>query len=246
MMGMWWSWEICLGMAGTIGVTALAAHSCVTNLTFFYFNAISATSMATAIRVGVHLGAGQTEHAICAAKAPYIIMTVVMSVVWAVCMSQRDRFGYLYTEVPEVAELASDVLPVYLAYQTCSCVNFMFKGRLDGCGRQMAFARISILSWYLVGIPVAAVTVFWWQLGGGGLWGGMCFGNMVSVAGMAVSTHATPVNVYRSPERCCVFTPAAWLRAGLGGGGTEGERAGQEQDEAAEAISYARSCVLNL
>ena len=75
MMGMWWSWEICLGseltshpvnlrdsyvvpflspargvttVAGTIGVTALAAHSCVTNLTFFYFNAISATSMATA------------------------------------------------------------------------------------------------------------------------------------------------------------------------------------------------------
>ena len=62
-------------------------------------------------------------------------------------------------------EQASQVLPVYLAYQTCSCVNFTFKGRLDGCGRQMAFARISMFSWYLVGIPVAAATVFWWHLG---------------------------------------------------------------------------------
>ena len=115
-MGMWWSWEICLGMAGTIGTISLAAHSCVTNLTFFYFNAISACSMATAIRTGTHLGAGRTEHAKCAAKAPYYIMTVIMMIVWVVCMSQRSRFGYLYTSEDAVAELAAPTLRHSLSY----------------------------------------------------------------------------------------------------------------------------------
>ena len=108
-------------------------------------------------------------------------MTVIMMIVWVVCMSQRSRFGYLYTSEDAVAELAADVLPVYLTYQTCSCVNFTFKGRLDGCGRQMAFAKVSMMAWYLVGIPVAAATVFWFEWGVVGLWGGMTFGACVHI-----------------------------------------------------------------
>jgi hypothetical protein len=34
----------------------------------------------------------------------------------------------------QVAELAADVLPVYLLYQSCSAGNFLYKGRMDGCG----------------------------------------------------------------------------------------------------------------
>ena len=49
----------------------------------------------------------------------------------------------------------------------------------------MAFARVSILSWYLLGIPVAAATVFWLKWGLVGLWGGMFIGNLCSVCFMA-------------------------------------------------------------
>ena len=34
----------------------------------------------------------------------------------------------------QVVELAADVLPVYLLYQSCSAGNFLYKGRMDGCG----------------------------------------------------------------------------------------------------------------
>ena len=58
-MGQWWSWEIAAGMAGVLGETSLAAHSCIANLGFFYFPVPFAVSTATTVSVGNSLGAGK-------------------------------------------------------------------------------------------------------------------------------------------------------------------------------------------
>ena len=49
---------------------------------------------------------------------------MIMATIWTVLMSLRHRVGYLYTAEPAVAELAAQALPMYLSYQTCSCLNF--------------------------------------------------------------------------------------------------------------------------
>ena len=60
-----------------------------------------------------------------------------------------------------------------------------FRGSLEGCGKQSAFALASVLGWYGVGIPAAATAVFVLQWGLEGIWLGMDFGNTFVVLFMA-------------------------------------------------------------
>jgi Na+-driven multidrug efflux pump len=50
--GEWWSWEICAGMAGTLGQTPLGAHVIIQNFSFFYFPLPFSVSMGATIRIG--------------------------------------------------------------------------------------------------------------------------------------------------------------------------------------------------
>ena len=45
------------------------------------------------------------------------------------------------------------VLPVYLTYTTLTSMTLLYKGWLDACGKQMIFARVSIMSWYYSFVP---------------------------------------------------------------------------------------------
>ena len=54
------------------------------------------------------------------------------------------------------------------------------------CGKQLAFAKRSMASWYLVGIPLAALFVLKWGWALRGQWIGMAIGNTVSVASVAI------------------------------------------------------------
>ena len=183
---MWWSWEILMGLAGTVGAVNLAAHASLTSMVSLYWSWIGCTSMTSTVRVGNHLGAGDPARAMCAAKVPIIFLAVILSTLWVVCMSLRSRLAYIYTADEEVATLSASVLPIYLYSQSCAASSFGFKGMMDGCGKQLAFAKRSMASWYLVGIPLAALFVLKWDWALRGQWIGMAIGNTVSVASVAV------------------------------------------------------------
>jgi MATE family multidrug resistance protein len=185
MMGMWWSWEILMGLAGTLGAINLAAHASLTSMVSLYWSWIGCTSMTACVRIGNHLGAGDPDRARCAAKAPVIFLGVILGTVWTICMTNRRRLAYMYTSDDEVAALSASVLPVYLLSQSMAACSFGFKGMLDGCGKQLAFARYSMCSWYLVGIPLAAAGVLYWDWGLQGQWIGMCVGNGCCLCGVA-------------------------------------------------------------
>ena len=72
----------------------------------------------------------------------------------------RDKFALLYTSDPRVLEVASQVVLVYFVHMAFSGINFAMQGTLRGCGRQVLQARVSLVSWYLVGLPSAAALCF--------------------------------------------------------------------------------------
>ena len=136
---MWWSWELLMGLAGTLGAINLAAHASLTSMVSLYWSWIGCTSMTSCVRVGNHLGAGDADSARCAAKVPVIFLAVILLVVWIACMTMRDSFAFLYTADPQVAAAAASVLPLYLFSQSCAACSFGFKGCLDGCGADNRF-----------------------------------------------------------------------------------------------------------
>ena len=174
-----------MGLAGTLGPINLAAHASLTSMVSLYWSWIGCTSMTACVRVGNYLGAGDPDGARCAAKVSVIFTAVILSTVWTVCMTNRDRFAYMYTADPRVATAAASVLPLYLFSQSCAACSFGCKGCLDGCGKQFAFARYSMCSWYFVGIPLAATAVLYLDWGLPGQWTGMCIGNSVCLVAVA-------------------------------------------------------------
>eukprot|EP01051_Picozoa_sp_SAG22_P003388 SAG22_NODE_164_length_16817_cov_61.573573_7_plen_69_part_00 len=52
---------------------------------------------------------------------------------------------------------------------------------MGGSGRQPLMARVSLFSWYCVGLPMAALLAFGLDLGVFGLWMGLSTGPMASV-----------------------------------------------------------------
>ena len=77
LQGEWWSWEICAGMAGTLGEVALAAHVSIQNFTFFYFPLPFSVSMAGTIRIGNLLGAGEPQLALLVTKVSLVVTNCV-------------------------------------------------------------------------------------------------------------------------------------------------------------------------
>ena len=123
-VGMSWSWQIMIGIAGTLGTAGLAAHACLTSMVMLYWQWIGCTTIATTIRVGNHLGAGDAYRAKCAALVPAVFLPVVIAALWLILMLLRDQFAFAYATDSAVAALAATVLPYYLYTQSCSSIAF--------------------------------------------------------------------------------------------------------------------------
>ena len=64
LMGEWWVWEICSGLAATLGTVPLAAHACLQQLAMLAFVLLDGMAEAATIRVGNMLGAAVASQAI--------------------------------------------------------------------------------------------------------------------------------------------------------------------------------------
>ena len=83
------------GIAGTLGTVGLAAHACLTSMVMLYWQWIGCTTIATTIRVGNHLGAGDAYRARCAALVPAVFLPVIVTALWVILYAIRDKFACL-------------------------------------------------------------------------------------------------------------------------------------------------------
>jgi MATE family multidrug resistance protein len=177
-MGEWWSWEICAGMAGTLGAIPLAAHITIQNFSFFYFPLPFSVSMGATIRVGQLLGAGSPENAKLVLKISLCVTNAIMFTCAAIVWTFRSDFAAIYTADAEVIAKVAGVVDVYVFFILLGGSTQCLRGVLAGCGRQAINARVSLLASYGVGLPISYTMCF--QLGWGlaGLWLGLVCSNI--------------------------------------------------------------------
>jgi len=109
----WWSFEIVALMAGVISDVALAAQTVVLSTATLMFMITFGVAIATNVRVGNALGAGDVK----AAKRSAVVgtmmglCTALGSSVILLCI--RNFWGYLFSDDEEVVHLVASVLLIY-------------------------------------------------------------------------------------------------------------------------------------
>ncbi|KAL9649361.1 hypothetical protein ABK040_016188 [Willaertia magna] len=169
-----WAFElttvVCSKMPGT---AYISAHAVISNLSAFAFMVPLALGVAATIRVGQMLGANQPLKAKYTSFTCNFLAAAFMLIAGSICAVLSKLLPKLFTNDPEVIELASQVLPLCSVFQLFDGVQTVSSGVLKGIGSQKIAAVANIVSYYVIGLPVGVLLafVFGWNLMG--LWVGL-------------------------------------------------------------------------
>ncbi len=98
---------------------------------------------------------------------------ILASINSAALISFRTVWGSIFSQDPKIVQMVSYVLPIAAIYQFGDAVNSAIGGVLRGCGRQKVGAKLNLIGYYIIGLPVALVLAFKFNLGLNGLWAGL-------------------------------------------------------------------------
>ncbi|XP_022152286.1 protein DETOXIFICATION 14-like isoform X2 [Momordica charantia] len=189
----WWSYEFLTLLSGFLPNPKLETSVlsvCLSILTTI-FTVAEGLGAAASTRVSNELGAGNTEAArICVCTVMFI--TVVETVtVSTIIYGNREVVGYVFSNEKEVVDYVAAMAPILSLAVILNSLEGVLSGVARGCGWQELGAYVNLGSYYLFGIPTAAVLGFWLELRGEGLWIGIQAGAFLQSLLLCIITTLT-------------------------------------------------------
>ncbi|XP_042470881.1 protein DETOXIFICATION 54-like isoform X1 [Zingiber officinale] len=185
----WWWYEIMTVLAGYLPdpTTAVAATSVLIQTTSLMYTVPMSLAACVSTRESMHqvgneLGAGRPKRAKTAALVALGCSAAigVLNVAWTTLL--RSQWARVFTADAAVLRLSSAALPLVGLCELGNCPQTTGCGVLRGTARPSVGARINLLSFYLIGTPVAVGLAFRLRFGFGGLWYGLLTAQAVCVA----------------------------------------------------------------
>lgn len=182
---------------GTVGLlmaqfggAAVAGHQVAINFTALTFMLPVGLALATTIRVGQAVGRGDCQGARTSGRTGIGIALVIM-IFPALLMGLRPRWVVaLYTDAPEVAELAERFLRLAALFQFWDGLQVTASGALRGLKDTRAPMLITFFAYWCVGLPLGAYLGFVVLKQPAGLWWGL-------IAGLAAAAALLNLRFYR-------------------------------------------------
>ena len=159
-----------------MGEVQLAAHAVLSNFGYFYFVMPYGISVASGVRVGNLLGAQDPGRARFVSRTALTLCLGLVSCMSIVMYILQRQFARLYTADPRVLDALTNVVPIFFVHNSIDGLQWALQGSLRGSGQQLLIARVSLCSWYIAGLPMAALLCFGADLGLTGLWLGLACG----------------------------------------------------------------------
>lgn len=183
----WWTFEALIIMSGLLpdpGLTVAVMGICIQSSGLIWMF-VSGFSMATSTRVSNSLGAGRPKAARLVTWTGGAIGVGLELAFMAAVVLLRHHWAFLFTDAQPVIDLTASLLPVFALSLPGDGANIVLQGLLRGSGRQETGAITNLMSYWILGIPLAAYLAFKQQLGLYGLWWGIvitnCFQGTVMV-----------------------------------------------------------------
>ncbi|OQR83533.1 Multidrug/Oligosaccharidyl-lipid/Polysaccharide (MOP) Flippase Superfamily [Achlya hypogyna] len=159
----------------TIGVNSILMN--VVSIVYMIFMGIS---VAVNIRIGNMLGANKPYHAKLIMAMGYGLTCVCVLFTVSGIYFGRFIIPSFFLHDPEVTSRASTALLFLLPCHFIDALNGNSQGVLRAMGHQQVATYVNAGAFYLVGIPMAALCAFYFDLSVEGLWAGFTTGPLVA------------------------------------------------------------------
>lgn len=163
-------------LIGTISADAQAAHQVAINLAGLTYMAASGISAAAAIRSGNFFGAKRHHELRLSAISNYHIVIVFMS-----CTALLFTFGnhllpWMYTSDQKVIVIAAQLLIIAAFFQLFDGTQVVGLGVLRGMGDVNIPTLITLIAYWIIGLPVGYILGIVYKMGAIGVWYGLVLG----------------------------------------------------------------------
>ncbi|KAG0470527.1 hypothetical protein HPP92_017227 [Vanilla planifolia] len=172
-------------------LAGLGAAGIVIQTTALLYTLPTTLSAAAATRVGNELGAGRPKHARAAAAVSMGLSLAGSCLGLAWTTLGREAWARIFTADGDVLGLTRTALPLIGLCELANCPQTTGCGVLRGCARPAAGLVINLVSFYLVGAPVAVGLAFGLEMGFVGLCLGLLAAQVVCAASILVVTWRT-------------------------------------------------------
>uniref|UniRef100_A0A8C8XVJ1 Solute carrier family 47 member 1 n=1 Tax=Panthera leo TaxID=9689 RepID=A0A8C8XVJ1_PANLE len=156
----WWAYEIGSLLSGILGMVELGAQSVLYEVTVILYMIPSGFSVATSIRVGNALGAGDIEQAKKSSTVALLVTGVFAVTFCVLLLIFKDLVGYIFTSDREIVALVAEVIPICAVSHVFEGLACTSGGILRGSGNQKAGAMVNAVGYYVVGLPVGISLMF--------------------------------------------------------------------------------------
>ena len=173
-------------LMGRISTLAVAAHQVALNFAALTFMVPLGLSMAVTVRVGHSVGAGRLPEARARGFAGIVVTGMVMAFAAAAIWTFAADIARFYSIDPDVVNLATQLLMVAALFQVSDGIQVGALGALRGLHDTFRPMLITLVAYWLVGLPSAYWLAFRTTLGAVGLWMGLTLGLSVAAVLLVV------------------------------------------------------------
>ncbi|KAL7087637.1 hypothetical protein ACP275_13G079700 [Erythranthe tilingii] len=189
----YWAFEILVLLAGLMPNSEISTSLialCVNTEAICYLVAYG-LSAAASTRVSNELGAGNTERAKRA-----VAVTLKLAVLLALCVVLALCFGHhiwarAFSHSPVIVNAYASMAPQLASSKSFDFVQAVLSGVVRGCGWQHLGAFINLGTFYFIGMPIAGILGFKFNLHAKGLWIGLICGLSAQMVGLLLLTKLT-------------------------------------------------------
>ncbi|MGD9994060.1 MAG: MATE family efflux transporter [Salinivirgaceae bacterium] len=160
-----------MGIVNSFGTNVIAAYSVGSRIDSFVSLPAMAFSAALATFTGQNLGAGKDERLKKGLISTLFMASVFGIVITALIITFRTQLVGLFNSDPEVIRIGSEYLTIVNIFYLIFVLMFVMYGALRGAGATLIPMFISVLSLWLIRVPLAAVlsktyneTGIWWAV----------------------------------------------------------------------------------
>lgn len=163
-------------MAGWIGAREQAAHQIAINLASITYMMASGISAAAGIKSGNHFGAGQWRELRSSAIASYHMVLVMMGTTALIFMLGCRLLPLMYISDTAVVDIAANLLIIAAFFQLFDGTQVVGLGILRGLGDVRIPTVITLLAYWVLGLPIGYLLGIYLDFGVQGIWWGLLIG----------------------------------------------------------------------